>query len=453
MSTEIQNQEEYFELDGESISWREDVSLNEEIRKRHPQASGFCDHPLVKNSKSCLLCQVYDEKGQKVILACEVVPTPGGRYSTRHPALNEAKKEVEELYNQGHSFSCSRCSHSLNCQLKGVFNQPLVDKSIHSKERFEKISLNDKIVADFSQCIQCALCTDFEKNHSHSPALIASEPHPQVVGKLDHNYGVNLVDLCPTGCFFPLEGQTTSSKEVESFHDFCRGCDRLCEVEVIYEQRENQILPLRAKTPELSAHWVCDEVNSQWHKRFKIPLNRSLKKTSEGWRSSDRLSIDGPWHIIAPKNLPEEMWSLLEEWYKRNNNISLEFFEGKERNEEQGLLRSRCSFEQESQLKVESLIKARSPQEKVQVCLVSPEWIPHEKGWQEVLSKVAVFPKKVFMGAAINFDLYEKMDELVAVPSYDELSWRGRNYQNEEHAKAAVNEFSHRELVTKVFNL
>lgn len=444
-----------FELDGETLTWREGLSLNEEVKKRSRQAAGFCDHPLIKNSISCLLCQVYDDKNQKVVLACETLPSPGSRYLTRHPSLVQAKKEVEELYKKGHSFSCSRCSHNQNCQLKTSFNQPLVDQSEPSKERFEPIKLNDKIVADFSQCIQCALCTDFEAGHTSSPVLIPSEPHPQVVGQFDHNYGVNLIDLCPTACFSSIGGQVSSSKEIHSYQDFCRGCDRLCEVEVLFEQREKQILPLRARTPELAAHWVCDEVNTQWQNRLKIPLTRTLKKTSEGWRPNQGLAIDGPWHILAPKNLPEEMWSLIDEWARRNKTLSLEFYDWQERSKESGLLRGRKTFEQDSQIKIAQIFESRPAQEKVQVCLIAPEWIGSEREWQEVLDKVSSFPKKAFLGPAINFELYDKMDELIATPSYDQLSWQGRNYQNEGHIKKRPYHLHDdvNDLVKKVFNL
>ncbi len=422
-----------FLIDGKEFALPVEGNLYEVLGQNQTRPDGFCYHPLLKNSRSCLLCQVYDERRGKVVLACQVQPGEGDRFLTSHQSLRAAKEEVEDLYYSGHEFSCSRCSHHRRCYLKAVFPQPLEQKTIEHKESLPTIPLSENLSVNFSQCIHCSLCTDFEAEHSSQPILLASEKHPQVVGHFDHNYGVNLIDLCPTGCFQLVSETNFSTNYIEK--DFCRGCDRLCEVEVLYDITQSNRKGLRARAPLGSAHLVCDDVNLQWQERLKIPLNRALKKEGTTWRPYEGIETDGPWHIMVPSNLPHEMWKLLDDWVSLNPATSFEFYEWPDRREQKGLLRAQRHFLQEERLKFEERGFVKDANQKQQVALISPEWIGDEKVWQDVLERVQNFSRKVFIGPAMNFDLYEKMDELQPVPAYDLMSWRGRNYQNELHSK------------------
>jgi ferredoxin-like protein FixX len=425
-----------FLIDGREHRLNGERNLFETLKSTYSKREGFCYHPLLENSRSCLLCQIYDEKRKKVVLSCQVIPHEGDRFLTQHEVLTKAKKEVNNLYHQGHDFLCSRCSHQKGCTLKDFFSQPLHQLKEAPKETLAEIKLNDFLGADFSQCIHCSLCTDFEKEHSSRPILLESEKHPQVVGHLDHNYGVNLIDLCPTGCFHLLGESNFNISEIG--RDFCRGCDRLCETEVLNDRSQSGLKVIRARAPHGATHWVCDDVNRQWRERLKIPLTRPLKKQDGQWRPYEGVEASGPWHILAPANLPDAMWSLLERWNNSNSQLTLEFYHWPERHEQKGLLRAQYHFYQEQRMKLEEAGLVKPPQQQQKVLLIAPEWIANEKKWSEVLDNVRQFSRKVFVGPSINFELYDIMDELHPIKSYDLMAWSGRNYQNELHLKAGA---------------
>ncbi len=424
-----------FYVDGKLIVGNENENLFEAIKNSGFSMPGFCFHPLFESTRKCLLCNVFDEKKTEVISSCLTKPEEGGRYSLYHEELSLSKSEVDSLYQGAHNFSCSQCNHRSRCHLVDEVGNKSVSLE-KAPDKGETIELSEDLSLNLDQCISCMLCTDFEESVSTVPALSNEGEVVLVVGKLTHNYGVNLLDICPTGCFESGLVSNIQTNVLEA--DFCRGCDRLCRTEVHYNHSANGLRPIRASSPRRSSFWVCDEVNKPLKYTFKLPLRSLLSKVEGRWLVGDHLSLSENWHFILPDNLPEELWdNLISEVSSLTNreDWSYEFIRWPERSTQAGILRSQTIFTQKKKEKVEQLIgEYNGDLGHKKVLLVMPEWIADDTSWKAVMERFNGAKFKAFAGPFMNHEIYDKADSLLPLPPYWEMSWNGTNYQNEEVA-------------------
>ncbi|MCF8059510.1 MAG: hypothetical protein K9K67_09450 [Bacteriovoracaceae bacterium] len=422
-----------FYVEGKLIVASEGETLFEAINRDSFEIQGYCFHPLFESSSKCLLCNIYDEKRGDVISACRTAPIEGGRYSLYHNDLTLAKKEVDSLYQSSHHFNCTQCDNQSRCRLVNeIGNKGLETSAVPKEDKAHKLS--EELRVNLKQCITCMMCTDFEKSVTEQPALYEEAGEIKVKGEFSHNYGVNLLDICPTGCFESKEILKRKTSVIKK--DFCRGCDRLCRTEVHFEEGQNGLRAIRASSPLNSTFWVCDEVNKPIVNNLKLPLRSLLTKKDGSWIHGDYLSTKEPRHLIIPKNLPEELWQYLISNLSSIENVqdwSYEFISWKSRANEVGLMRTEKTFSQEKQNSIQRLLTPYDGELKEKsVVLIAPEWLPDLIQWSTLLERFKRARHKAFAGAFINAEIYESANTLIPLQPYWEMSWKGKNYQNEE---------------------
>lgn len=435
-------------VDGKSLVAPAGLNLFE-LLKKSSDISGFCHHPLLKTSQKCLLCTVYDENQGQFIHACQKSIEEGDVYLLEHEKVKEAKRELESIYFNDHKFHCTNCDNQSLCQYPQNFGEGFprqsgeVELLAKEGEKQNHYRLSDNLHLNLLECIDCGLCSDFERAVSHEPALVQTENGLEVIGGLSHNLGVNLLDLCPTGCFEDKRVATLKTKRVQE--DFCRGCDRLCRVEQHLVLGASGLFPIRLSSPKNMAHWLCDEANESFKKSGHLPLSNLLVKREGQWGpgtpDSDLVSLsEGSWHLIVPANLPNEVWECLILNLKKtkngsNDNVKLSVIEWPNRTQEKELLRQPRNFKQSLRTDLEQLcdlVELVGVSNKENVLLVSPEIIKNQELWDKVVMEVSGYKRKVFAGPSLSYDLYDKVDTLIPLPAYHTLSWSGESYQGEK---------------------
>ena len=197
-----------FTVDGKSIECPEGANLMEVLWNQNDQGlkqpykraevSGFCHHPLIESSKKCLLCSVYDEKTKKLVKACERNVAEADAFLVDDERVSLAREEIKDVYFKGHDFHCTSCKNQGQCHLHGnlgVGHPRKVNQISPQGEMVESVRLNEFLSLDTQECINCSLCSDFEKAVSDKPALSLMESGLVVNGGIGHN----LVDAISVG--------------------------------------------------------------------------------------------------------------------------------------------------------------------------------------------------------------------------------------------------------------
>lgn len=436
------NGKTYHEQNGRNLL----ESLREKLGEGSKEALGFCYQPLLKSSQKCLLCTVYDEKSDQLIRACEYEVREGSSYSLVNDQVKEAMSEIRDVYIKTHSFHCSNCENNGLCDLKNALGtghpKSASEVLVNNPQTFE---LNESLSLNMKECIHCGLCCDFEKEFSKESTLtLGDRGQLKVCGDVTHNMGINLLDICPTGCFSDKEVSKSPPNVREA--DFCRECDRLCRIDVILASKGREYRPLRAAPPRHMAHWICDEANTPFKRQTGVRLHSHLiKREAQQWvpigSDQELPSLSQEWLLLLPSNLPDDLWEYVLDQlaaHKEYGKKSVCFIDWPDRSQENGLLREPRNFMQEQRQRVQevcevvSLDSLAEYQKKVHgVVLIAPETIKSSHLWQEVINLIQGFSQRVFVGPYLLADLYEKVDMILSVPAYSQMSWSGKTYQGE----------------------
>lgn len=435
-------------LDGQEVSLNDNLSLFENLKQRD-LILGFCSHPLIKNDRHCNLCWVYDEGEEGIVRSCEVTPKEGSRYNLHSAIASKAVNESLDSLIQYHQPQCKKCNQKNLCHIKGILKD---DSSIRSLERqgeVEKKTYSSQISFSSEQCISCSLCVKFEENISDSPALIENETGKvSLKTEAKHNYGINLIDLCPTGCF----SQKSMTQAQPSFYqkDFCRVCDRLCETESLFLKDFDSHKPFRQRAPQGAAYWLCDEVNNG-HKieNLGLPLKSIMKKDGERWTAGELPESSRNWHFVLPENLPTEIWNYLNTLLD-NSQYTFEFIKESPRNSVEGILRQSKAFKQKSR---DDFFERNRERERAlltkgsntEFFFISPEYLEKGSQFEKNLNQVKS-KKAVWAGFFITPQLLKGVGHIVPLPDYRLLKWDAINYHNELRENDPFGESVHLKL-------
>jgi NADH-quinone oxidoreductase subunit G len=255
----------------------------------------YCYHPKLSSPGNCRMCLIEmgmpkmgpdrkpeigpDGKGlinwiPRPQISCAQDIAEGMGIRTDSPMVQECRKGVMEFLLINHPLDCPICDQAGECELQEFSVEYGNDGSRFLEEKVKKpkhVELGPRVTLDDERCILCSRCIRFMKEVADDDvlgfvsrgSLSYLTAHP---GKrLDSNYSLNTVDLCPVGALtstdFRFKMRVWFLKETKSI---CTGCATGCNTiigtrqDVIYRQtpRENDAV---------NSAWMCDRGRLDFH--------------------------------------------------------------------------------------------------------------------------------------------------------------------------------------------
>jgi NADH-quinone oxidoreductase subunit G len=312
----------------------------------------YCYHPKLSSPGNCRMCLIElgmpklgpdrkpetGEDGKPVInwiprpqISCAQDIAEGMGVRTDSPLVRECRHGVMEFLLINHPLDCPICDQAGECQLQEFSVQYGTGGSRFLEEKVKKpkrVELGPRVTLDDERCILCSRCIRFMKEVAKDDVLgFASRgSHSYLTAypgrKLDSNYSLNTVDICPVGALtstdFRFKMRVWFLKETKSICTSCAtGCNTIIGTRenVIYRQtpREND---------SVNSAWMCDYGRLNFHyvnspERLTKPRVRlgsaqeDASWTSAITRASDdlrRCKGDEIALIASGKMTNEELW-------------------------------------------------------------------------------------------------------------------------------------------------
>jgi len=257
----------------------------------------YCYHPKLSSPGNCRMCLVEmgmpgrpapgqtevekDEFGFAKIqwiprpaISCANTVSEGMGIRTASKMVEEVRKGVMEFLLINHPLDCPICDQAGECRLQefsmgfGRGQSRFQDEKVHKPKNQD---IGARVVLDDERCIMCSRCIRFSSEIADEDVLGFTERGSQTVltthpgRRLDHNYSLNTVDICPVGALtskdFRFQMRVWFLKETNSI---CTGCARGCNTEIgsregiVYRQTPRQ-------NDAVNSTWMCDHGRLDFH--------------------------------------------------------------------------------------------------------------------------------------------------------------------------------------------
>lgn len=297
-------------IDGKDIAVPKGTNVIEAARLLNIDIPHYCYHPKLEVVGNCRMCLIemgvpavdpatrtplLDEAtGKQKInwiprpqIGCGTNVSPGLHVKTTSPMVKEAREGVMEFLLINHPLDCPICDQAGECKLQEQataygrgYSRFIEQKNVKPK----RTRLGERVMLDDERCVLCSRCIRFTRDVAKEDVLGFVDRgsystltcHPDQ--KLDHNYSLNTVDICPVGAL------TSTDFRFKMRVWFLKQTDNLCPessvgVNTVAWSREGVIYRI---TPRRN-----DAVNDTW-----MPdSGRALYKQVE---ASDRLTGTEP---------------------------------------------------------------------------------------------------------------------------------------------------------------
>ena len=218
-------------IDGKEIAVPKGTNVIEAARLVNVDVPHYCYHPklaVVGNCRMCLIemgmpavdpatkAPVMDPAtGKQKInwiprpqIGCGTTVSPGLHVKTTSPMVKDAREGVMEFLLINHPLDCPICDQAGECKLQEQatgygrgYSRFIEQKNVKPK----RTQLGPRVTLDDERCVLCSRCIRFSRDVAGQDVLGFVDRgsystltcHPDK--KLDHNYSLNTVDICPVG--------------------------------------------------------------------------------------------------------------------------------------------------------------------------------------------------------------------------------------------------------------
>ena len=218
-------------IDGKEIAVPKGTNVIEAARLVNVDVPHYCYHPklaVVGNCRMCLIemgmpavdpatkAPVIDPAtGKQKInwiprpqIGCGTNVSPGLHVKTTSPMVKDAREGVMEFLLINHPLDCPICDQAGECKLQEQatgygrgYSRFIEQKNVKPK----RTQLGPRVTLDDERCVLCSRCIRFSRDVAGQDVLGFVDRgsystltcHPDK--KLDHNYSLNTVDICPVG--------------------------------------------------------------------------------------------------------------------------------------------------------------------------------------------------------------------------------------------------------------
>ena len=218
-------------IDGRDIAVPKGTNVIEAARLLGVDIPHYCYHPKLTVVGNCRMCLI--EMGMPAVdpatkapvmdpatgkqrinwiprpqIGCATNASPGLHIRTQTPQVKDCREGVMEFLLINHPLDCPICDQAGECKLQeqatgygrgySRFNE---QKNVKPKRTL----LGPRVMLDDERCILCSRCIRFSKEIAHDDVLgfIDRGSHSTLTcypgKKLEHNYSLNTVDICPVG--------------------------------------------------------------------------------------------------------------------------------------------------------------------------------------------------------------------------------------------------------------
>ena len=218
-------------IDGREIAVPKGTNMIEAARLLGIEIPHFCYHSKLSVAGNCRMCLV--EMGMpaldptskqpmtdsatgkqkinwmpKPTIACFTNASPGLHIRTSTPLVRECREGVMEFLLVNHPLDCPICDQAGECKLQEQaagygrgYSRFVEQKNVKPK----RTQLGPRVMLDDERCILCSRCVRFCKEIARDDVLgfVDRGSHSTLTcypgRKLENNYSVNTVDICPVG--------------------------------------------------------------------------------------------------------------------------------------------------------------------------------------------------------------------------------------------------------------
>ncbi len=304
------------QIDGVWMQFPKGTRLIEACGQANKFIPRYCYHPKLSSPGNCRMCLIemgmprmtpdrkpeLGEDGRPLInwiprpqISCAQDVAEGMAVRTNSPMAQEARKGVMEFLLINHPLDCPICDQAGECRLQefsveyGNAESRFLE---HKVKKPKNVELGPRVTLDDERCILCSRCVRFMREVAKDDVLGFVERgsyntltcHPGK--KLDSNYSLNTVDICPVGALtssdFRFKMRVWFLKETRSI---CTSCSTGCNVTI--SSRENVVY---RQTPrennDVNEVWMCDYGRLNFHhlhseERLTGPGVKVLKQYEE----------------------------------------------------------------------------------------------------------------------------------------------------------------------------
>jgi NADH-quinone oxidoreductase subunit G len=218
-------------IDGRDIAVPKGTNVIEAARLLGVDVPHYCYHPKLTVVGNCRMCLI--EMGMPAVdpatkapvmdpatgkqrinwiprpqIGCATNASPGLHIRTQTPQVKDCREGVMEFLLINHPLDCPICDQAGECKLQEQatgygrgYSRFIEEKNVKPKRTL----LGPRVMLDDERCILCSRCIRFSKEIAHDDVLgfIDRGSHSTLTcypgKKLEHNYSLNTVDICPVG--------------------------------------------------------------------------------------------------------------------------------------------------------------------------------------------------------------------------------------------------------------
>jgi NADH-quinone oxidoreductase subunit G len=218
-------------IDGKEIAVPKGTNVIEAARRANVDVPFYCYHPkltVVGNCRMCLVemgmpavdpvtkAPVMDPTtgkqkinwGRGPAIACAANVAPGLHVRTTSQVVKDCREGVMEFLLINHPLDCPICDQAGECKLQEQstgygrgYSRFIEQKNVKPKRTL----LGPRVMLDDERCILCSRCVRFSKEIAKDDVLGFTDRGSYSTltcypgKKLENNYSLNTVDICPVG--------------------------------------------------------------------------------------------------------------------------------------------------------------------------------------------------------------------------------------------------------------
>ncbi|HOX26230.1 MAG TPA: 2Fe-2S iron-sulfur cluster-binding protein [Candidatus Krumholzibacteria bacterium] len=256
-------------IDGQLITVPDGTRLFDACREaRGEDLPHFCYHPDLSVAGVCRLCQVEIEGLPKLTIACNTTVRDGMVVQTRSKRVQQAVQQILEMHLINHPVDCPICDQAGECGLQDQYMAyGLYESEVAKADKVRKAKvqvIGPQVILDQERCVLCTRCVRFCDEVTGTRELgIFNRGDRAEIGvapgrRLDNNYSLNTVDICPVGALtsrdFRFQKRVWLLRATPTI---CPGCATGCNLRADHEGgRIYRLVPRR--NDEVNGPWACD---------------------------------------------------------------------------------------------------------------------------------------------------------------------------------------------------